>query len=189
MVKWCKRSLGKIQRENGGCKQTCNCSFSSHLPFPLKCLLSVLVEEVFQEQTGRSKPAVTAAGLKKQHVSLFGVHLCIARQGHEAQATMCHTVSCFLNRIWEHDRQMSHSVKSYWFTAGWEDRASNCQFHARTKWAVNDGWCFTKVRGTVKPIWEKGIKYGQMTEIVAFVLMQRTTLFPPSKDTHQPPED
>lgn len=96
--------------------------------------------KVFQEQQSPSNLALKAAGLKKQWGSSFGVRAFL--YGEIPQSLNCSTTHGFIFQrkpIWGTDRQMSHSVKSCWFTAGQGDRASNCHFHAHAKLVANDG--------------------------------------------------
>lgn len=127
LLKWCKCSLGEKGRKK---QEDVVRKWSAPPP---KCVRPLLWwKKVFQEQPSLSKLVLKAAGQKK-HPSPLLVSACVCRGGVVKLKTQCVTWFQISENTWENDRQISHSVKSYWFTAGLWDRASNCQFNAHAK--------------------------------------------------------
>lgn len=82
-------------------------------------------QKVFQEQPSLSKLAWKRLQDRRSTAIRFW---CPFVQTEAELHSLCHSVSYFKKRIQRNDRQMSHSVKSYWLTAGIRDRARNCGF-------------------------------------------------------------
>lgn len=126
LPKWFEQSLGKKREDKGAgrCKQVSRHASAPSAPPVFLSTVSVLLGA--GRRSLRSSRVCLSWLFKvqdKRHavvLSLFlsffpRVHVCEG-QGCKTEDALCHTVSYFRERIRQNDRQMSHSVKSYWFT-------------------------------------------------------------------------